>query len=45
MQTIVESDTFDLAGQNVKTITTNISAAFQDPLAVSEMIRITVSDD
>jgi hypothetical protein len=37
----VESETFDLAGQNVTTIKTNITNAFQEPLTVSEMIRIT----
>lgn len=36
-----ESDTFDLAGQNVSTITTNITHAFQEPLPIQEMIRIT----
>lgn len=37
----VESSTFDLAGQNVSTITTNIQTAFKDPFPISEMIRIT----
>jgi hypothetical protein len=37
----VESSTFDLAGQNVNTIKTNITNAFQEPLTVSDMIRIT----
>lgn len=37
----VDSSTFDLAGQNVGTITTNITQAFKDPLPVSSMIRIT----
>lgn len=36
-----ESSTFDLAGQNVSTITNNIQAAFREPLQISEMIRIT----
>ena len=36
-----ESDTFDLAGQNVATITTNVTNAFRDPLPIQEMIRIT----
>eukprot|EP00980_Cylindrotheca_fusiformis_P006547 scaffold1384_cov116-Cylindrotheca_fusiformis.AAC.25 len=37
----VESSTFDLAGQNVDTIKSNITSAFQEPLTVSEMIRLT----
>ncbi|KAL3941659.1 MAG: hypothetical protein SGBAC_004034 [Bacillariaceae sp.] len=36
-----ESTTFDLGGQNVTTITNNITSAFQDPLSIQEMIRIT----
>src|SRR5210317_936135 len=36
-----ESSTFDLGGQNVTTITNNITSAFQDPLPIQEMIRIT----
>lgn len=37
----LESETFDLGGQNVTTITNNVTAAFTDPLPTSEMIRIT----
>jgi hypothetical protein len=37
-----ESDTFDLAGQNVSTITTNITSAFQDPFPIQEMVRVTL---
>mmetsp|Transcript_13290 Transcript_13290/g.31886 ORF Transcript_13290/g.31886 Transcript_13290/m.31886 type:complete len:427 (-) Transcript_13290:76-1356(-) len=36
-----ESSTFDLGGQNVTTITNNITSAFQDPFSLQEMIRIT----
>lgn len=36
-----ESETFDLGGQNVSTITNTIQAAFADPLPLQEMIRIT----
>jgi hypothetical protein len=36
-----ESDTFDLAGQNVSTITTNVTNAFSDPFPLDDMIRIT----
>jgi len=36
-----ESETFDLGGQNVSTITNTIKAAFADPLPLREMIRIT----
>jgi hypothetical protein len=37
----IESDTFDLAGQNVNTITNTIQSAFQDPFPIHDMIRIT----
>jgi myosin heavy subunit len=37
-----ESETFDLAGQNVSTIVTNIHAAFAEPFPLQEMIRITL---
>jgi hypothetical protein len=37
----VESETFDLAGQNVSTITSNIEGAFAEPFPLKEMIRIT----
>ncbi|CAB9500640.1 expressed unknown protein [Seminavis robusta] len=36
-----ESETFDLGGQNVSTITNTIQSAFAEPLPVQEMIRIT----
>jgi len=36
-----ESETFDLAGQNTSTITTNITNAFQTSLPISDMIRVT----
>lgn len=36
-----ESETFDLAGANVSTITNTIRSAFEEPLPLSEMIRIT----
>jgi len=36
-----ESDTFDLAGQNQATVTTNITQAFKDPFPIDDMIRIT----
>jgi len=36
-----ESETFDLAGQNVTTITNTIQSAFRDPLPTTEMVRIT----
>mmetsp|Transcript_13234 Transcript_13234/g.19466 ORF Transcript_13234/g.19466 Transcript_13234/m.19466 type:complete len:430 (+) Transcript_13234:90-1379(+) len=36
-----ESETFDLAGQNVMTITNTIQSAFSEPLPLHEMIRIT----
>jgi myosin heavy subunit len=36
-----ESETFDLAGQNVSTITTTIHSAFAEPFPLQEMIRIT----
>ena len=36
-----ESDTFDLAGQNPTTVTTNITQAFKDPFPIDDMIRIT----
>jgi hypothetical protein len=36
-----ESDSFDLAGQQVSTITNNVTAAFSEPLPIKEMIRIT----
>ena len=40
-----ESDTFDLAGQNVTTVTTNIEQAFREPFDLlhgnQEMIRLT----
>ena len=38
----IESETFDLAGQTVSTITTNIHNAFCEPLPLEEMIRITL---
>ena len=39
---LTESETFDLAGQNVTTIITNtIQSAFRDPLPTTEMVRIT----
>lgn len=37
-----ESDTFDLAGQNTSTIGTNITQAFETPLPIQEMIRVTL---
>ena len=37
----VESETFDLAGQNVTTITNTIRSAFSEPMPLTEMIRIT----
>ena len=36
-----ESETFDLAGQNVSTITNTIHSAFSEPLPLTEMVRIT----
>lgn len=36
-----ENETFDLAGQNVSTISSNIEAAFAEPFPLTEMIRIT----
>ncbi len=36
-----ESETFDLAGHNVATITSHMRDAFTDPLPLQEMIRIT----
>jgi len=36
-----ESDTFDLAGQNVSTVTVNIEQAFNELFPLEEMIRIT----
>ena len=36
-----ESDTFDLAGQNVTTISNNVAKAFREPLPIQDMIRIT----
>ncbi len=38
---IVESETFDLAGNSPSTITTTIQSAFSTPLPLSSMIRIT----
>lgn len=38
----VESETFDLAGLNVSTITANIETAFAEPFPLQEMIRITL---
>jgi hypothetical protein len=37
----VESETFDLAGQTPPTITNTIQDAFQEPLPLDDMIRIT----
>jgi hypothetical protein len=36
-----ESETFDLGGQNVSTISSTIRDAFQEPFALGSMIRIT----
>lgn len=36
-----ENETFDLAGQNVSTITSNVEAAFAEPFPLKDMIRIT----
>jgi len=36
-----ESETFDLAGQNVTTITNTMQSAFSEPLPLTEMVRIT----
>ena len=36
-----ENETFDLAGQNVATISQNIEAAFAEPFPLKDMIRIT----
>ena len=36
-----ESETFDLGGQNVTTITTTMKDAFHEPFALDHMIRIT----
>jgi len=36
-----ESDTYDLGGQNVSTITSTISSAFAEPFPLNEMIRLT----
>jgi hypothetical protein len=38
---LLESETFDLAGQNTSTITTNIANAFDSPLPIDDMIRVT----
>ena len=40
-QNTAESETYDLAGQNVSTITKTIQSAFQDPFPIDKMIRIT----
>ena len=37
----VESDTFDLAGQSVSSVTNTIQAAFGEPFSLEQMIRIT----
>ena len=37
----IESETFDLAGQSPATITNTIQDAFQEPLPLDDMIRIT----
>ena len=36
-----ESETFDLAGQSVSTITNTVRAAFADPLPLADMVRFT----
>jgi len=36
-----ESETFDLAGQNATTITSNIQDGFEEPFSLEKMIRIT----
>lgn len=41
IRAITDSDTFDLGGQNVSTITTTIQSAFSEPLPLTEMVRIT----
>lgn len=37
----IDSETFDLAGQNEATITHTISQAFSEPFPLNEMIRLT----
>jgi len=41
IRTSTESETFDLAGQNIVTITNVIKNAFSEPFPIKEMIRIT----
>lgn len=38
---LIESETFDLGGCSVSTITSNMLSAFSDPLPLGDMIRIT----